>query len=49
MDPADYVLRDVPAGQREDLRLQVEVAADAVESLVNQGLQATQNLFHQSP
>ena len=49
MDPADYVLRDVPAGQREDLRLQVEVAADVVESLVNQGLQATQNLFHQSP
>ena len=48
-DPADHVLRDVPAGQREELRLQVEVAADAVESLVNQGLQATQNLFHQSP
>ena len=47
-DPADYVLRDVPAGQREELRLQVEVAADAVESLVNRGLEATQNLFHQS-
>jgi peptidyl-tRNA hydrolase, PTH1 family len=48
MDPADYVLRDVPAGQREDLRLQVEVAAHAVESLVSRGLEATQNLFHQS-
>jgi peptidyl-tRNA hydrolase, PTH1 family len=48
MDPADYVLRDVPAGQREELRLQVEVAADAVESLVSRGLEATQNLFHQS-
>jgi PTH1 family peptidyl-tRNA hydrolase len=48
MDPADYVLRDVPAGHREELRLQVEVAADAVESLVDRGLEATQNLFHQS-
>jgi PTH1 family peptidyl-tRNA hydrolase len=48
MDPADYVLRDVPAGQREELRLQVEVAADAVESLVSRGLEATQNYFHQS-
>ena len=48
-DPAEYVLRDVPAGQREELRLQVEVAADAVESLVSRGLEATQNFFHQSP
>jgi peptidyl-tRNA hydrolase, PTH1 family len=48
MDPADYVLRDVPAAQREELRLQVEVAADVVESLVSRGLEATQNLFHQS-
>lgn len=49
MDPADYVLRDVPAAQREDLRLQVEVAADVVESLVSRGLEATQSHFHQSP
>ena len=49
MDPADYVLRDVPAAQREELRLQVEVAADVVESLVSRGLEATQNYFHQSP
>ena len=49
MDPADYVLRDVPAAQREELRLQVEVAADVVESLVSRGLEPTQNLFHQSP
>jgi peptidyl-tRNA hydrolase, PTH1 family len=48
MDPADYVLRDVPAAQREELRLEVEVAADVVESLVSRGLEATQNLFHQS-
>ncbi|HEY3924850.1 MAG TPA: aminoacyl-tRNA hydrolase [Acidothermaceae bacterium] len=49
MDPADYVLRDVPAAGREDLRVQVELAADVVESLVSRGLEATQNLFHQSP
>ena len=49
MDPADYVLRDVPAAQREELRLQVGVAADVVESLVSRGLEATQNHFHQSP
>jgi PTH1 family peptidyl-tRNA hydrolase len=49
MDPADYVLRDVPANGREELRLQVVAAADAVESLVSRGLEATQNIFHQSP
>ena len=49
MDPADYVLRDVPSAQREDLRLQVELAADVVESLVSRGLEVTQNYFHQSP
>jgi PTH1 family peptidyl-tRNA hydrolase len=49
MDPADYVLRDVPAAQCEELRLQVGVAADVVESLVSRGLEATQNHFHQSP
>ena len=49
MDPADYMLRDVPAAQREELRLQVEIAADVVESLVSRGLEVTQNFFHQSP
>jgi PTH1 family peptidyl-tRNA hydrolase len=48
MDPADYVLRDVPSAQRGNLRVQVELAADVVESLVSRGLEATQNLFHQS-
>ncbi len=48
MDPADYVLRDVPSAQREDLRVQVELAADVVESLVSRGLDVTQNFFHQS-
>ncbi len=44
-DPADYVLRDVPASQREELRLQVEVAADAVESLVSRGLRSYPESF----
>jgi len=46
MDPADYVLRDVPAGQREGLRLQVDLAADAVESLIVEGLARTQTRYH---
>lgn len=49
MDPADYVLRDVPSSMREELKLEVEVAADAVESLITKGLDVTQNYFHQSP
>jgi hypothetical protein len=34
---------------REELKLEVEVAADAVESLITKGLDVTQNYFHQSP
>jgi|SRR5665213_101125 len=49
MDPADYVLRDVPAGQREGLRLQVDLAADAVESLIVEGLARTQTRYHGDP
>jgi PTH1 family peptidyl-tRNA hydrolase len=46
MDPAAYVLRDFDAVQRQDLDLELERAADAVESLVTRGLAATQNAFH---
>ena len=45
-DPADWVLRDVPASAREDVGVQVERAADAVELLVAQGLVAAQNAFN---
>jgi PTH1 family peptidyl-tRNA hydrolase len=47
MDPADFVLRDVPAAERDAFGVQVALAADAVESLIKVGLAATQNEFHQ--
>jgi peptidyl-tRNA hydrolase, PTH1 family len=47
MDPADFVLRDVPAAERDAFGVQVALAADAVESLIKVGLATTQNEFHQ--
>ncbi|ACV80829.1 aminoacyl-tRNA hydrolase [Nakamurella multipartita] len=46
MDPADFVLRDFSAAERKDLGVDLEHAADAVELLVEQGLEATQNQLH---
>jgi PTH1 family peptidyl-tRNA hydrolase len=46
MDPADYVLRDFSAAERKDLEFHVDRAADAVETLVRDGLDAAQNLFN---
>ncbi|MBO3750777.1 aminoacyl-tRNA hydrolase [Streptosporangiaceae bacterium NEAU-GS5] len=46
MDPADYVLRDFAAAERKELPFLVDRAADMVESLVQQGLEPTQNKFH---
>ncbi len=46
MDPADYVLKDFSVGERKELPLELERAADAVESLIAEGLLATQNLLH---
>jgi peptidyl-tRNA hydrolase, PTH1 family len=46
MDAAAFVLKDVPAAERADLGVQIELAADVVESLVTQGVSATQNAFH---
>ncbi len=46
MDPADHVLRDFNATERRELPLTIEVAADAVESLVEVGLLETQQRFH---
>ncbi|HST85196.1 MAG TPA: aminoacyl-tRNA hydrolase [Kineosporiaceae bacterium] len=42
MDPADYVLKDVPAADREEFRLVVGEAADAVTSIAMSGFAATQ-------
>jgi len=49
MDPADFVLRDFSAAERKLLPLVLERAADAVETLVRQGLAAAQNEFHIAP
>ncbi|HEX2312983.1 MAG TPA: aminoacyl-tRNA hydrolase [Thermomonospora sp.] len=46
MDPAAFVLKDFSAAERRDLDLNVELAADAVEKLLTEGLEAAQNDFH---
>lgn len=46
MDAAVYVLRDFATAERKDLPLLVDRAADALESLLVNGLEATQNRFH---
>ncbi len=46
MDPADYVLRDFSTAERGDLPFLTDLAADAVERLISDGLAAAQNAFH---
>ncbi|MHB1614779.1 MAG: aminoacyl-tRNA hydrolase [Actinomycetes bacterium] len=46
MDPATYVLRDFSGEQRRELAVVLDRAADAVESLIAEGLVATQNRFN---
>ncbi|MDQ1632624.1 MAG: peptidyl-tRNA hydrolase, family [Frankiaceae bacterium] len=45
-DPADYVLKDFGSGERKELPLEIERAADAVEAVVIEGLEPAQNVFH---
>ena len=45
-DPADFLLSNYSAAERKVLPLEVDRAADAVESLVTQGLERTQQLFN---
>ena len=45
-DPADWVLREFSATERKELDLHLERGADAVESLIADGLVATQNLYN---
>lgn len=45
-DPADWVLKDFSATERKELDLLFERAADAVETLVEQGLAAAQNRYN---
>ena len=46
MDPADYVLRDFSPTERKDLAFHVDRAADAVETLVRDGLESAQNRYN---
>jgi PTH1 family peptidyl-tRNA hydrolase len=46
MEAADFVLRDFSAAERKELPLLIERGADAVLTLLRQGLAAAQNLFH---
>jgi PTH1 family peptidyl-tRNA hydrolase len=45
-DPADYVLREWSSTERKDLEFHVDRAADAVEKLLADGLEAAQNAFN---
>lgn len=45
-DPADFVLTDFSQAERKDLGLLIELAADAVETLLRSGLAAAQNQIH---
>jgi peptidyl-tRNA hydrolase, PTH1 family len=47
-DPADFVLREFAAAERKELAFHVDRAADAVEALLSQGLEAAQNTYHPS-
>jgi PTH1 family peptidyl-tRNA hydrolase len=47
-DPADYVLRDFAPAERKELGFLVDRAADAVETVIAQGLEAAQNQFNDS-
>ncbi|MDR2379513.1 MAG: aminoacyl-tRNA hydrolase [Bifidobacteriaceae bacterium] len=48
-DAAAYVLRDFPAGQRADVGLLADQAADAVERVILEGLEAAQLALHSPP
>ena len=45
-DPADFLLSDFSAREREGLQAEVVRAADAVESLLTEGLERTQTRFN---
>jgi PTH1 family peptidyl-tRNA hydrolase len=45
-DPADFVLDEFSAAERKDLPFAVDRTADAVESLVTEGLDTTQSRYN---
>lgn len=46
MDAAAYVLKDFSAAERKELDVDVERAADAVETVLRDGLDKAQNIYH---
>jgi PTH1 family peptidyl-tRNA hydrolase len=46
MDAAAFVLRDFGSAERKELELNVDRAADAVEALLSDGLERTQNTYN---
>lgn len=44
--PADYVLAKIPAKTLVEIEIEASRVADAVETLISQGLEATQNTFN---
>ena len=45
-DPADFVLKRFSAAERKELEFAVDLAADAAEALLRDGLEPAQNRFH---
>jgi peptidyl-tRNA hydrolase, PTH1 family len=45
-DPADFVLKRFSGAEQKELDLAVDLAADATEALLADGLEAAQNRFH---
>jgi peptidyl-tRNA hydrolase, PTH1 family len=45
-DPADFVLRDFASKEREEVALELQRAADSVETLIRDGLAAAQNAYN---
>lgn len=45
-DPADFVLKPFSSVENKELPFHVDRAADAVEALVNESLEAAQNRYH---
>ena len=46
MDTADFVLKNFSSTEKKELPTTLEIAADAVEAIINQGLAEAQQRFH---
>ena len=46
MPTAEYVLKDFSTAEKKDLQLNISLAADAVESVIADGIQATMQKLH---